>query len=137
MTQKLYYPRRNIVGLSPEWRLRNLTEVKRIDLVENPLPISDFLRRPLVRRGRWLIRAWDCDSQSYRQFYECAFRNTFRELPLRIGERLMSGKISQVGREYGPTIRERRKMAIVLHRLKKINNLFVYADDLIVMREAI
>lgn len=129
MIRTLYYPRRNVIGIEPVWEPRRLKEIERIDLVETPLPISDYLRRPLIRRGRWLIRAYDIDLKKYRQFYECAFKHNFREPPLRIGQ-FFEGRIVPLGRAYKPTVKERRRLAMTLHRLKKLNRLFVYADDL-------
>ena len=129
-----YYPTRNIVGREPVWQRRRLSNIHRIDLLEHPLPIRDYLRRPLIRRGRWLIRAYDIDLGNFRQFYECGFRHCFREPLLRIGERDDNGKLRPVGDHYAATVADRRMMAMVLHRLKSKDGLFVYADDLRVVR---
>ena len=124
-----YYPTRNIVGREPVWQRRRLSNIQRIDLLEHPLPIRDYLRRPLIRRGRYLIRAYDIDAQQYRQFYQCGFRRWFDEPPLRVGI-MEDGRVRCISREYAATVEDRRRLAVVLHRFKFDASIFVYADDL-------
>lgn len=136
--QRLYYPRINRVGVDPEWELRTLTIIDRVDLVAHPLPIADYLRRPLVRRGRWLLRAYDHDLGEYRQFYECAFKHCFREPVLRIGIR-EDCKIRFIDRPYLPTVPDRREMAVTLANLARSTrfpSVRVFADDLFLLTES-
>jgi hypothetical protein len=39
------------------------------DLVSEPLTPEEFLRRPFIRRSRWLIRAFEPEHNRFRQFY--------------------------------------------------------------------
>lgn len=130
----LFYPRRNVIGIAPEWHIRRLQFIERIDLVKHPLPIRDFLRRPLTRRGRWLIRAYDHDACQYRKFYECGFKHCFREPPLRIGRRIDDGSIVPISPDFPATVLDRKLLAMTLHRLKQLDQVFVYADDLALIR---
>lgn len=132
---EIHYPRRNIVGVPPQWQVRRVEIVKRIDLVANPLPIRDYLRRPLVRRGRWLWLAWDYDSREYRQFYENVTREHWREVPLRVGIR-DGRRVHYLGRSWAPTVADRRELAAVLWRFRDRKDVHVYADDLAVIWRA-
>ena len=51
------------------FRERRLIVARTRDLVTDPLSIVDFLRRPYIRRSRYLVRAWDCEKRYWRQFY--------------------------------------------------------------------
>lgn len=135
MIKLIHYPTRNVIGVNPVWMPRRIKILQRIDLMESPLPIADYLRRPLVRRGRWLLRAYDCDSKRFRSFYECAIQSSFRELPLRIGRRTDDGRIKAIGRSFAPTVEDRRLLAMALHRVK-FHPVFVYADGLAIIRES-
>jgi hypothetical protein len=55
------------------------------DLVRSPLSVEEFLRRPMIQRGRYLIVGTDVQSGQLRQFYEASFEERLRELPLRVG----------------------------------------------------
>lgn len=50
-------------------RLRRVIVYSARDLVAEPLTPAEFIRRPYVSRSRWLIRAWDIDQKSWRNFY--------------------------------------------------------------------
>lgn len=44
--------------------------VRRIrDLYEDPLTLEEFLRRPFLRRSRYLIDAYEPETRQYRRFY--------------------------------------------------------------------
>lgn len=68
-TADLSYPRRNHVASEPIFIPRRI-EVRRVrDLVTDPLDIAEFLRRPYIRRSRWLVTGVDLDTNDWRQFY--------------------------------------------------------------------
>ncbi len=106
-----------------------MTEVGRVDLVANPLPIAEYLARPLTRRGRWMMQAIDNETGEFRLFYESSFKHNFRECPLRIGERNDRGKLIPISRGFAPTVPDRIALANVLRNLHR-DDIFVYADDL-------
>ena len=128
MTQVLHYPRRNRIGIEPIWVPRELSIVERIDLLKKPLRIDDYLRRPMVRRGRWLLRCWDVQSRQYRQFYECAFREFWFEDQLKIGEQV-KGKIVPISEPFDSTVIDRKRLELILARLRDAD-LVVYSDGL-------
>ncbi|RMF44745.1 MAG: hypothetical protein D6753_01810 [Planctomycetota bacterium] len=87
------------------------------------------------RRGRWLWLAWDYDAREYRQFYECATRDHWREVPLRVGIR--DGlRVHYLGRSWAPTVADRRDLAAVLWRFRDRGDVHVFADDLAVIWRA-
>jgi hypothetical protein len=133
MTQILHYPKRNRIGVEPVWMPRELSIVERIDLLKKPLTIHDYLRRPMVRRGRWLLRCWDVKSQRYRQFYECAFREFWFDDCLKIGEQI-GNKIVPVSHGFEPTWSDRKQLEIILHQVKD-RGLVVYSDGLRVIAD--
>jgi hypothetical protein len=128
MTKILHYPQRNRIGVEPVWMPRELSIVQRIDLLKEPLSIRDYLRRPMVRRGRWLLKCWDARAKKYRQFYECAFREFWFEDQLKIGQ-WIDGKVVQISEPFEPVWDERKRLELILHRLKD-RELVVYSDGL-------
>lgn len=128
MTQILHYPKRNRIGIEPTWTERRLTIIERIDLRKCPLSIDDYLRRPMVRRGRWLLKCWDHNTQKFRQFYENSFREYWFPEPLKIGE-IKNGKIRQLSDPFQPQWDDCKKLEIMLQRLKG-HQLVVYSDGL-------
>ena len=66
----LTYPTSTLVqSAQPIYRPRQIRVVSVRDLVAEPLTIAEYLYRPLVRRGRYLVTAWDYATRSVRQFY--------------------------------------------------------------------
>lgn len=74
---------RNI--LESEFRRREVFIRGIRDLVYWPLTPVEFVRRPLVHRGRYMIRGTDLLSGGIRQFYEVNCLELFRLVPLRVG----------------------------------------------------
>lgn len=102
--------------------------------MQQPIRIRSYLQRPLVRRGRWRIVAYDLNIRKVRQFYECSFLNNFREPDLRIGRQLSTGQIQPLSEAFSPSIDDRRRLAMVLHRLKHLDHeIAIYSDDLMIV----
>lgn len=70
------YPAQNKFGVPLEYR-RRIVEIREIhDFREfaNPLTLEDFLRRPLIRRGKLLLIGQDLELGQQRRFYLEAMR---------------------------------------------------------------
>ncbi len=99
-------------------QLRKLT-IRRIrDLTRDPLTINEFLRRPYTMRSRWLIRAFDHDLKSWRQFYLGSSTEFAAPGQLRIAFYRPDGTSMEklLGREFNPTVRDRKLMMRLLRR---------------------
>lgn len=134
----LHYPIRNRIGVEPVWRPRVLTVVERIDLLNQPVPLEKYLKRPMIRRGRWLLRCFDHEAKQYRQFYENAFKEYWRPETLVLGE-LPQDVIAPKGKRILPVklagpfeqnMKDRAKLEVVLRRLKNEPGLVVYSEGL-------
>lgn len=68
------YPERNLISVRPIWRPRTIVVDRIVDTMAAPVPAKWFQRRPLIRRGRYLIIGYDLDCEQYRQFYVDAMR---------------------------------------------------------------
>ncbi len=106
------------------------------DLVAEPLTISDYLRRPLIHRGRWLIVGTDTATGQIRQFYLSTTREQYRPLPLRIGIYEAGAKrpTKILFRPFEPTVRDRILLSRLVGRLNEDGtdeaSLRIFADDL-------
>lgn len=63
------YPDSTVVESNPIYQTREIRVISVRDLHAVPLTPAEYLRRPLVRRSRWLLSAWDLSAQDVRQFY--------------------------------------------------------------------
>lgn len=63
------YPRRNRHGRGLQLVKRTVRVLALEDAREVPISISDFLRSPQIRRGRWRIIAWDPEKRGKRTYY--------------------------------------------------------------------
>lgn len=133
---EIHYPNTTLVNKQPTFRLRRIAVRGIRDLVANPLTIEDYLRRPLIRRGRWLILGRCEDTRQLRQFYLATTKEEWRELPLRIGlyEPFGSKPVQLLSRPFGATVRERILLSRALQMWSRQNfdglQLRVFADDL-------
>ena len=135
----LTYPECTLVESLARLRRRRII-VKHIrDLVADPLTPEEFLRRPLVRRSRWLVTGFDQDRQSWRQFYlgstrEFASPGFLRVAVYRPGE---SQPFDLIGRAFGPSRLERLVLTRAVERWQAAElgrlSLRVLADDFSVM----
>lgn len=112
---RLYYPRRNVVGKSPDWQLRLFSRWSVRDLVTAPLTPQEFLQRPLVRRSRYLWQGRDVQGQ-WRKFYYGATREGWLETQLRLALYDGSQRIQFLTRPFEPTVRDRILLARVVSR---------------------
>jgi hypothetical protein len=66
---ELSYPESTLIDAVTRLRRRRI-EVNHVrDLVCDPLTPEEFLRRPLIRRSRWLVTGIDLETMRVRQFY--------------------------------------------------------------------
>lgn len=83
----LTYPIRNRVTRNPrrrEYRERPIRITKIRDLLAQPMTPKEFLDRPLVQRGRILLRAYDYSINLHRYFYPAASKDYYSESALRV-----------------------------------------------------
>ncbi len=133
---QIHYPETSLINSRPKWKLREIIVRKTRDLVTDPLSIEDYLRRPLIHRGRWLIMGTDSQNGKLRQFYLSTTREQYRPVPLRVGVYEADSKrpAQILFRPFEPTVRDRivlsrlvTRFAGVSHSEKRIG---VFADDL-------
>lgn len=118
----IHYPTHTHLHLlaSCKMRRRRIAVRSVRDLVTSPLTPEEFAKRPYIARSRWLISAYDLEGGCYRQFY----LGTMQEFPapqiLRFGAYdVASGDLVRlIGRQFLPTIPERRGMLRVIRRLQ-------------------
>ena len=116
------YPKSTIIQTNWKFQRRRLEVVSVRDLVKSPLKPEEYLRRPLVHRGRWLVKARDLDENQVKQFYMASCRQFYRPTGLRLGL-YWPGKQSKAPAEVLPgrfacTIRDRIVLAAVLAKLR-------------------
>lgn len=80
----LAYPESTLLQTQWQFRRRRLEVVDVRDLLTEPLTPDEFLRRPLIHRGRWLVRARDLEQQTVKQFYLASTREFYRPTGLRL-----------------------------------------------------
>lgn len=116
------------------WEPRRFKVLGVRDLVTDPLSVEEFLRRPMTRRSRYLIRVRDLDRGVCRSVYQRSMADWFRETPLRVGL-FHDGKLIEiVSTNWGPTIRDRLGLIEFLHSFDDqdlgVCRLGVFSDDL-------
>ena len=121
----LHYPHTTLVGTQWQFRRRRLEVVSVRDLLTEPLTPAEFMRRPLVHRGRWLVKARDLEQQQVKQFYLAATREFWRPTGLRAGLYWPcaegDGPAELLTRRFGTTPRERIVLANALAQLQQID----------------
>ena len=131
----LTYPDCTLVESLARLRRRRIIVKHVRDLVADPLTPAEYLRRPLVRRSRWLITGYDLQRQGYRQFYLGSSREYptpgfLRAAVYRIGD---SQPFDLIARPFGPSELERRVLSRVIDRYRSADlgrlTLRVLADD--------
>jgi hypothetical protein len=116
-------------------KLRQLHVYRVRDLLENPLTVEEFARRPYVSRSRWLILARDDGDRTFRQFYPGSSDNYQAPGVLRIGlyELGESRPAMLLGRQFEPTPEDRNallKLAIREQNQHDGYELRIFAGDL-------
>jgi hypothetical protein len=128
------YPVSTDVTARLEFRDRELMVRRVRDLVTEPLTIAEYLRRPLVRRSRFLLSGTDLSCGQFRRFYLRSAREFLRDTPLRVGM-FEGGHLVELTRtNWGPTARDRMALARFLGRFAGANlgglEIGVFSDDL-------
>ncbi len=135
---QLHYPISTAINCNLEFRPRRLVVYKFRDLVTDPLTIAEYMRRPLLYRGRWLAIAKDLQAGVIRQVYPTTTREHFRVVPVRLGlydpDKTASGPVDVISRAYGATVSERTALIRLIHRVRSVDagglQLRVLVDDL-------
>lgn len=99
-------------------RRRHITIHRVRDLVSDPLTVEEFLRRPFVRRSRWLAFAKDNELEQWRQFYLGSTEEFASPGNLRLALYEPGGSRPKeiLGREFRPTVFDRKLMMRLLRR---------------------
>ena len=122
------------IAKSPR-KVRQLQVVRVRDLLENPLSVEEFARRPYVSRSRWLVLARDENDRQFRQFYPGSADNYRAPDVLRIGlyEPGESRPAMLLGRQFEPTPEDRNallRLAIAEQHKHEGYELRIFAGDL-------
>lgn len=100
----------NRIGKAPKKPRRIIIRSLR-DLVEQPLTIQEFRRRPLCNRSRWLASCYEI-GKGYRQFYlgSSAEFEAPGHLRIALYDPTEMRPFDLVGREYAPDVEDRKRM---------------------------
>ncbi len=116
------------------WEPRRFRVLGVRDLVTDPLSVAEFLRRPMTRRSRYLIRVRDLDKGVCRSVYQRSMADWFRETPLRVGVFHEKKLIEIISTNWGPNVRDRLGLIEFLHSFDGYDmgefRLGVFSDDL-------
>ncbi len=134
---RINYPAIRLVGYPPAFQPRIVVVRKIRDLLTNPLTAQEFLKRPLLRRGRWLLRCTDQHKRGFRQFYVDSTKQHWRDCPLRIGWYDLAEPVSRPVKIYSrsfSSVHDRRVLTRVIANLSRCTfdglSLRVFCDDL-------
>jgi hypothetical protein len=133
-----YYPFTTHVSVEfPKWEPRRFEILRVRDLARDPLTVAEFLRRPMTRRSRYLIRVRDLDQQQLRSVYHRSMADWYRETPLRVGIYHKSKVQELLRTNWGPTIADRQRLIRFLRKHQHTDmgdfRLAVLSDDAEVM----
>lgn len=100
-------------------KLRQLYVHRVRDLVEEPLSISEFIRRPYVARSRWLVLASEVDGERPKQFYVGTADNYRAPGSLQLALYRTDDKRPHalISRQFEPTVRDRLALLKLLQRI--------------------
>ena len=133
---ELTYPDSTLVDSLANLVLRRIHVYRVRDLLSEPLTPEEFLRRPYIRRSRWLISGYDLDRGRFRQFYlgNSAEHRAPGLLKVGLYEPGASRPTWPFPRPFGPTRAERKLLADSLLACADKDladlQLRVYSDDL-------
>lgn len=133
---ELSYPDSTLVDSIARLVKRRIHVYRVRDLLAEPLTPDEFLRRPFVRRSRWLISGYDLDRGRFRQFY--LGNSAEHEAPglLKVGLYEPGAKRPKraLPRPFGPTPEERQLLVDVLKECARKGpthlQIRIYSDDL-------
>lgn len=80
----LEYPVSTLLETQWQFARRELRVVRTRDLWTEPLTPAEFLSRPLIHRGRWLVNSVDLRTNQFRKFYLASSRQHYRTTGLRL-----------------------------------------------------
>jgi hypothetical protein len=132
----IHYPDSTIVQPAAlHWTARHITVTGVRDLLAQPLTAREFLRRPLLNRGRYLIHALDAAIGQPRRFYLATTMDEYRTPPLRLGLFQTGHRLPvQILEEFDGTRRDRILAARLVTDLLPYDfgplTLGLYCDDL-------
>lgn len=134
----LSYPRCTLVQAAPEYVRRSIVIEQVRDLVTDPLTPMEYLRRPLIRRSRFLIRGIDEDLGAPRQFYLGSSAEHPSAGWLRVAiydpDAAVARPLEVIHRPIRPTVSDRIMLARSLVTLQRAQcdglEIRVFADDL-------
>ncbi|MCD0460023.1 hypothetical protein [Roseiconus lacunae] len=66
---QIHYPDTTLINAIANLKRRKIHVHQIRDLVAEPLTPEEYLRRPLIRRSRWLVSAFDDSCGGWRKFY--------------------------------------------------------------------
>lgn len=119
------YPTSTIIESAWDFRHRQLEVVSVRDLLLQPLTPEEYLRRPLLHRGRWLLKAKDLERRKVKQFYLASSREFYRPTGLQLAlywpDQLDTPPASYVSRRFGVSRRERIALARAISELSHSN----------------
>jgi len=135
-TVELHYPTCTSVLAATEkrWKRREIQVQQIRDLVEHPLTLEEFLRRPFIYRSRYLLQAVEHGQR--KQFYLGTAREFFSCGQLRLGLYLPDGRrpTELLSRPFENTPYDRRLLYRAVLELAQYDfgqkQLRVLADDL-------
>jgi hypothetical protein len=118
----------------PRWEPRRFRVLDIRDLAKQPLTIQEFLRRPMTRRSRYLVRVLDLDRGVCRSVYHRSMAEWYRETPLRVGVFHNSKLLELISTNWGPTLADRRGLIKFLRQFEGHDmgefRVGVFSDDL-------
>ena len=130
-----WYPRTtHLATATPRWEPRKFQVLGVRDLVQDPLTVAEYLRRPMTRRSRYLIRVLDLDKGRYRSVYQRSMSDWYRETPLRVGIYEGSELVDITNHNWGPTLADRKSLIRFLAKFDGFDmgefRLGIFSDDL-------
>lgn len=122
---QLSYPTSTLIESNWSFRPRQLEVVSVRDLLLEPLTPAEYLHRPLIHRGRYLVRAKDLEKRRIQQFYIASSLEFYRPTGLRLAlyqpgpEK--SEPASYLSKRFGVSRRDRIALAKTIAELWGLN----------------
>ncbi len=133
-TIQIHYPRITHVRFEPRYLPRTIRIERIRDLVSEPLTPQEFLRRPYVRRSRYLVLGQE--GSRYRQFYLGCSEEFLAPSQLRLALYEPEGEkpVELIGSPFESHVADRKALLRMLEQWqnKSFGDLVlrIYADDL-------
>lgn len=130
------YPDSTLVNAMSNLQRRQIQVHRVRDLVAEPLTPVEYFRRPMLRRSRWLVHAWDEQLEAWRKFYLGSTREYSGSGHLRIAlyEPDSTKPFRIISRGFQERPRERILLARTLRSLQRMDlddlQIRIIADDL-------